>query len=59
MLLSNTSVTLQIRNIKQEIDNVLSEEVERNIRFMKQRYDKAGLKILSCIICMIRDPVLQ
>lgn len=31
------SIIYQIRTVKQEIDKILSEEVEKNIRFMKQR----------------------
>ncbi len=33
------SALLQMRSIKQEIDKICSEEVEKKIRFMKRRYD--------------------
>ncbi len=36
------SVIQQIRHTKQEIDKILSEEVEKNIKFMEQRYYEAG-----------------
>lgn len=38
------SIIHQMRNVKQEMDKILSEEVEKNIRFMKQRYYEAGPK---------------
>lgn len=65
----NTRVTHQIRQIKQEIDKILGEEVEENTRFMKQRYYEAGPKAVKWlawwirkqqaenIIYKIRDPV--
>lgn len=34
----------QMRPVKQEIDKILSEENEKKLRFMKQRYYKAGPK---------------
>ena len=37
-------VIKQIRLIKQDIDKILSEEVEKKLRFMKQRYYEAGPK---------------
>lgn len=37
-----SSSVQQIRNVKPEIDKILSEEVKKNIRFMKQRYYEAG-----------------
>lgn len=36
------SIVQQIRHTKQEIDKILGEEVEKNIRLMKQRYYEAG-----------------
>ena len=62
------SIVQQIRHTKQEIDKILGEEVEKNIRFMKQRYYEAGpraAKLLAWrlrkqqaenIIYKIRDP---
>uniref|UniRef100_A0A669ELI9 Reverse transcriptase domain-containing protein n=1 Tax=Oreochromis niloticus TaxID=8128 RepID=A0A669ELI9_ORENI len=50
----NTTVTHQIRQIKQEIDKILSEEVEKNIRFMKQRYYEAGPKAAKQLAWRIR-----
>ena len=36
------SIIQQIRHTKQEIDKILGEEVEKKIRYMKQRYYEAG-----------------
>lgn len=44
------SIIHQTRNVKQEMDKILSEEVEKNIRFMKQRYYEAGPKA-----CRLRE----
>lgn len=38
------SALLQVRSVKQEIDQIHSEEVEKKLRFMKQRYYEAGPK---------------
>ena len=63
------SILHQIRNVKQGIDIILSEEVEKNKRFMKQRYYEAGPKVAKLLawrlrkqqaentIYKIRDPV--
>lgn len=58
------SIIHQMRNVKQEMDKILSEEVEKNIRSMKQRYYEAGPKAWRLrkqqaenTIDKIRDPV--
>lgn len=42
------SIIRQIRHTRQEIDKLLGEEVERNIRFMTQRYYEAGPRACWC-----------
>ena len=37
-------ILLQMRPLKQEIDKIYCDEVEKNLRFTKQRYYEAGLK---------------
>uniref|UniRef100_A0A3B1K1Q0 Reverse transcriptase domain-containing protein n=1 Tax=Astyanax mexicanus TaxID=7994 RepID=A0A3B1K1Q0_ASTMX len=44
----------QIRTVKQEIDKILSEEVEKNIRFMKQRYYEAGPRATKLLAWRLR-----
>lgn len=63
------SILYQIRTVKREIDKILSEEVEKNIWFMKQRNYEAGPKAAKSLawrlrkqqaentIHKIRDPV--
>lgn len=48
------SITQKIRNVKQEIDKILSEEVEKKIRFMKQKYYEAGPKASRLLAWKLR-----
>lgn len=48
------SIIQQIRHTKQEIDKILGEEVERNIRFMKQRYYEAGPRATKLLAWRLR-----
>lgn len=48
------SITQQIRYIKQETDKILGEELEKNIRFMKQRYYKAGPRAAKLLAWRLR-----
>lgn len=45
---NDPSIIQQIRHTKQEIDQILGEEVEKKIRFMKQRYYEAGPGLQNC-----------
>ncbi len=45
---------LQMRSIKQEIDKICSEEVEKKIRFMKRRYCEAGPKQAKLLAWRLR-----
>ena len=48
------SIINKIWNLKQEIDQILSEEVEKNIRFMKQRYYESGPKATKLFAWRLR-----
>lgn len=48
------AIIQQIRSVKQEIDQILSEEIEKNIRFMKQRYYEAGPKAAKLLAWRLR-----
>lgn len=48
------SIIQQIRHTKQEIDKILGEEVERNIRFMKQIYYEAGPRATKMLAWRLR-----
>lgn len=68
-LTKDPSALLQMRSIKQEIDKICSEEVEKKIRFMRQRYYEAGPKEAKLVawrlhkqqaeksIYKLRDPI--
>lgn len=48
------SITQQIRNIKQEIDKILGEEVDKNIKFWKQRYYEASPRAAKLLAWRLR-----
>lgn len=48
------SIIQQIRHIKQKIDKILGEEVEKNIRFMKQSYNEAGPRAAKLLAWRLR-----
>lgn len=48
------SIIQQIRDTRQEIDKILGEEVEKNIRFMKQRYYEAGPRATKLLAWRLR-----
>lgn len=66
---TDPDINQQIRNVKQDIDKILSEKVEKKPRFLKQRYYEAGPKAAKLLawrlrkkqaestIHKIRDPV--
>lgn len=51
---SNPDINQQIRNVKQDIDKILSEEVEKKLRFLKQRYYEAGPKATRLLAWRLR-----
>ena len=48
------AITQQINHVKQEIDKIMSEEVEKNLRFLKQRYYEAGPKAARLLAWRLR-----
>ena len=46
----DSSIIHQIRNVKQEIDKILSEGLEEKIRLMEQRYYESGPRVeIACL----------
>lgn len=43
----DSSTLEQMRPVKQEIDKILSEEIEKKLKYLKQRYYEAGPKALE------------
>ncbi len=50
----NTQLLLQMRPIKQEIDNIYCDEIEKKLRFTKQRYYEAGSKASKLLAWRLR-----
>lgn len=50
----NTQLLLQMRPMKQEIDNIYCDEIEKNLRFTKQRYYEAGSKASKLLAWRLR-----
>lgn len=53
------SIIYQIRTVRQEIDKILGEEVEKNMRFMKQRYYEAGSKATKLLAWRLRKQLAE
>ena len=50
----DTSTLSQMNNIKQEIDNIYSEEIERKVRYTKQRHYEAGPRAVKLLAWRLR-----
>lgn len=53
------SIIYRIRTVRQEIDKILGEEVEKNMRFMKQRYYEAGSKATKLLAWRLRKQLAE
>ena len=51
---NDPSLREQMRPVKQEIDKILSEEIEKKMKFLKQRYYEAGPKASKMLAWRIR-----
>ena len=51
---NDPSLHEQMRPVKQEIDKILSEEIEKKMKFLKQRYYEAGPKASKMLAWRIR-----
>lgn len=51
---NNPDINQQIRKVKQDIDKILSEDVEKKLKFLKQRYYEAGPKATKLLASRLR-----
>lgn len=51
---NDPSILEQMRPVKQENNNILSEEIEKRLQFMKQKYYKAGTKASKLLAWRLR-----
>lgn len=61
MHIANTEpcIICQIRTVSQEIDKILSEEVEKIMWFMKERYYEAGPKVTKLLVWKLRKQLAE
>lgn len=55
----NPSLLEQMRPVKQEIDKMLSEEIEKKLKYMRQRYFEAGPKASKILSWRLRKQQVE